>query len=170
MEVDREDIFHFAENAGYSEPFIKGFIVIQSHMELDVVAVYTAAGENGSVVTMHTEHVRPRRLEIGLPDLIPVPDANGSFCRHEEGKLIVRVRNQGSAAAGPSTTRVNFGQHGIVDMPTPGLVAGAATDLSFPIPIGCFDPNCEFQIIVDVHNVVAEANEGNNFANGMCLG
>ena len=170
LEIDREDIFRFAKNAGFNEPFIKGFIVIQSRMELDVVAVYTAAGEKGSVETFHTERVRPRRLEIGLPDLIPVPDANGFFCRREDGNLIVTVRNQGSAAAGPSTTRVDFGNHGVVDMPTPGLVAGAATAVKFPIPFGCFDPDCEFRIIVDVHNVVAESDEGNNFAGGSCLG
>lgn len=170
LEIDREDIFKFAEKAGYSERFIKGFIVIQSYTKLDVVAVYTAAGKNGFVETFHTERVRPRRLEIGMPDLIPVPDTNGFFCRRENGNLIVTVRNQGNATAGPSTTRVDFGRHGIVDMPTPGLIAGASTELKFPIPPGCFDPDCQFRIFVDVHNVVAESDESNNMASGTCLG
>lgn len=58
----------------------------------------------------------------------------------------------------------------IVDMPTLPLAAGASVDLKFPIPPGCFDPDCEFRIIVDVGGAVVESNEGNNFASGTCLG
>lgn len=43
-------------------PFIKGFVVIQSQFELDVVVVYTAAGADGAVETLHTERVPPRRI------------------------------------------------------------------------------------------------------------
>jgi subtilase family serine protease len=105
-----------------------------------------------------------------LPDLVPVPDAQGSFCKRKDGNLIVTVANQGSTGAGPSTTRVDFGAHGVIDRPTPALAAGASVDLLFPIPPGCFDPDCEFRIVVDVNNVVAESNEGNNFASGVCVG
>jgi hypothetical protein len=166
FEIDRKDIF---QHVG-SDEFLKGFVVIESPAELDVVAVYTAAGREEFVETFHSERVAPRRMEIGLADLVPVPDANGSFCRREEGNLIVTVRNQGSAGAGPSVTRVDFGVHGLVDMPTPPLAAGASVDLKFPIPRGCFDPDCEFRITVDVGGAVVESNEGNNFASGMCLG
>lgn len=168
FEIDREDIFRHAESR---EDFLKGFVVIQSDVELDVVAVYTAAGNEGSIETIHTERVSPRRLEVGLPDLIPVPDANGSFCKTEDNRtLIVTVRNQGMAGAGPSTTRVDFAAHGVVDLPTPALAPGASVDLPFPIPPGCFDPDCEFRIIVDVSNNVMESDEGNNFASGTCRG
>jgi hypothetical protein len=166
LEIDRRDIF---QHVG-SDRFLKGFVVIESPMELDVVAVYTAAGREGFVETLHTERVMPRRIEVGLPDLVPVPDAQGSFCKREDLTLIVTVRNQGSTGAGPSTTRVDFGAHGAIDLLTPALAAGAAVDLKFPIPPGCFDPNCEFRIIVDVTNVVVESDEGNNFASGVCLG
>jgi hypothetical protein len=43
--------------------FVTGFVVFQSSRELDIVAVYTAAGvasPNGPIVTMHTERV-PKR-------------------------------------------------------------------------------------------------------------
>jgi hypothetical protein len=167
LEIDRRDIF---EHVG-SEDFLKGFVVIESPMELDVVAVYTAGGREGFIETFHTERVAPRRLEVeGLADLVPVPNEQGSFCRVEDGFLIVTVRNQGSAAAGPSVTRVDFGAYGIVDMPTPALAAGASVDLKFPIPFGCFDPDCEFRISVDVSNIVVESNEGNNSASGSCIG
>lgn len=173
LEIDREDIFgHIFGNTEYRADFLKGFVVIQSDIELDVVAVYTAAGEDGQVETFHTERVSPRRQQVGLPDLIPVPDETGLFCRRtEDGMgLIVTVRNQGTAGAGPSTTEVDFLNYGTVQQPTPALAAGASVDLTFPIPFGCFDPDCEFRITVDVNNQVVESNEGNNFASGTCLG
>jgi CARDB len=166
LEIDRRDVF---EHVG-TDRFLKGYVVIESPMELDVVAVYTAAGQEGFVETLHTERVAPRRLEVGLPDLVPVPDAQGSFCKREGSNLIVTVSNQGPTGAGPSTTRVDFGAHGTIDLPTPALFPGASVDLKFPIPPGCFDPNCEFRIIVDVSGVVGESNEGNNIASGVCLG
>jgi hypothetical protein len=39
-----------------------GFVVIQSAVELDVVALYTAAGSTG-VSTMAVERVPPRRMQ-----------------------------------------------------------------------------------------------------------
>jgi hypothetical protein len=169
LEIDREDIFR---HSPLQEDFLKGFVVIESETALDVVAVYTAAGREEAVETLHTERVPGRKIKVqeGLPDLIPVPDANGSFCRREGNTLTVTVRNQGTAAAGPSTTRVDFGAHGISDQPTPPLGPGASVDLKFQIPPGCFDPDCEFRIAVDVSNVMAESDEGNNLASGACLG
>jgi hypothetical protein len=42
-------------------------------------------------------HEWEKRGQPELPDLIPVPDATGSFCRVEDGAPIVTVRNQGLA-------------------------------------------------------------------------
>lgn len=167
LEIDCEDIL---EHAHHDWDFLKGFVVIQSRVELDIVAVYTAAGAEERVSTFHTERVPVRRLEVGLPDLLPIPDAQGDFCRPEDGQLIVTVHNQGTAAAGPSTTRVDFAGHGTVDRPTPALTPGASVNLAFAIPPGCFDPDCEFRIVVDVNDDVAESDEGNNYASGTCIG
>ena len=41
LEIDCPDIHKLAE---YEADFMKGFVVIESETELDVVAVYTAAG------------------------------------------------------------------------------------------------------------------------------
>lgn len=60
LEIDCPDIFRLA---GTDAPFLKGFVVIESNVELDVVAVYTAAGATGQVETMHTERVSPRRQQ-----------------------------------------------------------------------------------------------------------
>ena len=105
-----------------------------------------------------------------LADLVPVPDERGSFCRRDGRKLAVTVCNQGTGPAGPSTTTVDFGQYGRVDVPTPALAAGACVDVTAAISANCFDPDCEFRIIVDSAGVVAELNEGNNTASGTCLG
>jgi hypothetical protein len=53
--------------------------VIESPAELDVVAVYTAAGGDDRVETLHIERVAPLRREVGLPDLIPVPERKDLF-------------------------------------------------------------------------------------------
>jgi hypothetical protein len=168
LEIDCEDIFRRAHT---DADFLKGFVVIQSHEELDVVAVYTAAGRDAQVETFHTERVSPRRLQVGLPDLVPVPDDSGFFCqRTPNGGLKVTVRNQGTAAAGPSKTEVDFGAYGKVVKPTPPLAPGASVDLEFPIPFGCHDSDCEFRITVDMDDEVVESDEGNNSASDTCIG
>jgi subtilase family serine protease len=167
LEIDRKDIFKHADT---NLDFIKGFVVIESDVELDVVAVYTAAGREQQVETIHTERVPPRKIESGLPDLIPVPNEHGSFCKTKDNTLVVTIRNQGTAGAGPSTTIVDFFRYGIVAMPTPPLTPGASVDLPFTIPIGCHDPDCEFKITVDANNDVAESDEGNNIASDTCVG
>jgi hypothetical protein len=101
---------------------------------------------------------------------VPVPDANGSFCRRRDLNLIVTVCNKGNGPAGPSTTTVDFGQFGRVDVPTPALAAGACVDVVAPIPGNCFDPDCEFRIRVDSAGVVVESDETNNTASGTCRG
>ncbi|NRD46043.1 hypothetical protein [Corallococcus exiguus] len=78
LEIDTEDILR---HLGTDEPFAKGFAIIESDVELDIVAVYTASGRDGQVVSLHTERIHPRksacccrdRPPVGKPDLIPVP-------------------------------------------------------------------------------------------------
>ena len=60
LEIDRDDISSRAES---NEIFLKGFVVIQSDVELDVVAVYTATSGNQQIA-LHTERVLPRRSEV----------------------------------------------------------------------------------------------------------
>jgi hypothetical protein len=58
LEIDCPDVMKRVKTDG----FLKGFVVIESGLELDIVAVYTAAPERGEVVTLHTERVPARRL------------------------------------------------------------------------------------------------------------
>jgi hypothetical protein len=168
LEIDCPDI---REHARAGDEFLKGFVVLQSEVELDVVAVYTAAGGEGQVETIDIERVPPRRAKAGLPDLIPLPDPETGFCKRDErGNLIVTVKNQGSSDAGASTTTVHFVPGGMFSQPTPPIAAGGSVDLVFPIPGPCFNPDCDFRIVVDSAHQVTESDETNNIASGTCLG
>ena len=169
LEIDCGDIYAHMQ---MHPTFLKGFVVIESKTELDVVAVYTAAGASGQVETMDVETVQPRRLSPqGSPDLIPIPDANGNFCRIDPARrLIVTVKNQGTADAGPSETKVVFSTGGGASVPTPAIPAGGSVDVTVPIPANCFQPDCGFRITVDSTGQVSESNELNNTASGTCLG
>lgn len=61
LEIDNEDIIQHTQDI-FEERFRKGFAVIQSDTELDIVAVYTATTFNREDITMHTERVLPRTL------------------------------------------------------------------------------------------------------------
>ena len=171
LAVDCGDVKRRLFPGGLPAPYIIGFIVIESPASLDVTAVYTVAALDraGNVATqsgIDVEQIRERRKggERELPDLVPVPDRTGSFCRRKDGKLIVTVKNQGTGHAQASTTQVDFFAHGQVSVPTPPLAPNASTDLLVDIPHGCFDPDCNFRITVDVDGEVAESNKGNNTA------
>ena len=112
-------------------------------------------------------------VPLDLPaaaDLRPVPDAFGFFCQFEQGQLLVIVTNQGSGPAAPSTTRVDFGDFGSEDVPTPELDAGTSERLLLDTPSGCYDSDCDFTITVDIGNDVFETVEHNNAAAGSCVG
>ena len=75
LEIDCQDILRHAEQAG----FLKGFVVLQTPTELDVVAVYTAG--HPLVETMEVEHVTPRVSAA----VIPPPSQNGTaYCPGNE--------------------------------------------------------------------------------------
>jgi hypothetical protein len=57
FEIDCQDILRHADARG----FLKGFVVIETTSELDVVAVYTAAGLSRHVETLFMERVPARR-------------------------------------------------------------------------------------------------------------
>jgi len=152
--------------------FAKGFVIIESRTELDVVAVYTtgtAGFLSQRVTTMNLERVPVRRL--GQIDLIPLPPTNGNFCRRDEaGKLIITVMNQGTLDAIASITRIEFANGERQLVATPAIPAGRSVEVLATFPPSCFNPNCTFRIAVDSTDNVSELNEGNNAAGGTCGG
>ena len=113
--------------------------------------------------------------EIPKPDLLPVnPDNWVNFCDLDNsGNLLVHIKNQGTAAADPSTLQVDFGQYGPLLEPVPSLLSGETITILVPLSAlvaACFDPDCGFEIIVDSTDIIDESNELNNSQTGSCLG
>jgi len=115
------------------------------------------------------------------PDLVPVSVPGfppTEYCDlvvnplNQQLSLKVTVRNQGFGNAGPTTTRITFPGFGLpVDVPTPPIPTGGTVTLPLvPVPLGCHDPNCDFEICVDVLDNEAEEDEMNNCVNGTCIG
>ena len=92
LEIDCPDIFKLAQtDAG----FLKGFVVIESEVELDVVAVYTAAGRDEQVETLHTERVSPRPRKAGAGEVcvdfeppLSVGTQYGAPAGHQDGDVV----------------------------------------------------------------------------------
>jgi len=65
LEIDCPEILRGTSATATAQPrFAKGFVVLESPSELDVVVVYTAAGSTRRVETMEVERV-PKRLVQG---------------------------------------------------------------------------------------------------------
>ncbi|NUO08281.1 MAG: hypothetical protein HUU08_06300 [Candidatus Brocadia sp.] len=97
LEIDNRDIFEHTRTAA---GFVKGFVVIESDAELDVVAVYTAAGKTNQVETLHIERISPRTLEHP-----------STVCVDFESPLVAGT--QYGVPAGNSSGDVVFTAHGI---------------------------------------------------------
>ena len=115
------------------------------------------------------------------PDLVPAKaPGNPTFCETDgAGNLLLYVRNQGDAEASSSEVEVKFlnvrpGYSPVVRATggTGPLKAGetSASVISAGIPEGCFNPDCDFVITVDIVNEVKETNEQNNSVQGACIG
>lgn len=174
LQTDCADIAARGFGGTFPTSFIEGFVVIQSPTSLDVTAVYTATGKDHTSIDVEQIRERERRTTPPpLADLIPLRDETGTYCVRQNDHLFVTIQNQGAAAAGPSTTTVDFGAFGAASAPTPGLTPGTSATLAFTIPTSpnnCFNPNCEFQITADSALAVPESNELNNIAMGVCFG
>ena len=121
----------------------------------------------------------PVERPVARPDLVVLKRVGlrtpGELCNLDPAaaapRLIVSVRNQGPASAGPSITRVEFNPGGSFDLATPPVPPGGAVDLPpLRVPASCFNPNCQFQITVDSASNVYESNAANNSASGRCTG
>jgi hypothetical protein len=65
LEIDRDDIFYVLGKGLTEDKFIKGYVLLVSRVELDVVAVYTAGKD--FVRTMCIERVPPRKVAVRPP-------------------------------------------------------------------------------------------------------
>ena len=106
------------------------------------------------------------------PDLVPAnPEGWAGYCDIDDsGNLVVHIKNEGLAPSGASHVKVDFGQYGEFVEAVPVLTVGETVTVLFPIPSGCFDSDCGFEITVDVNEEVEESNEMNNSQIGNCIG
>jgi hypothetical protein len=117
----------------------------------------------------------------GQPDLLPVPGAKGSFCRFDsDGNLAVTIKNQGSAAAGASTTSVKISGRftsplgsgafgGTFTGMTPAISAGQSADVSVSVlATGGQILSASLTITADSTQQVAESSETNNMMQAKC--
>ena len=170
LEIDCNDIFRRAPTR---TRFIKGFLVIQSPSDLDVVAVYTAAPSvRGTVVALEIERVPARSANGGgscqLPDLVVDTIFRPTFV-NGSSRIEAVIRNLGPGAAGPSIARLidpstlqSTGAPYNAIAPTPALAAGATANVVFTLPYWVFNPDATLDVTADYKNDVAECREDNN--------
>jgi hypothetical protein len=176
LKVDCNEVQKLFPN-GFPQPYVEGFVVVQSLQSLDVTAVYsTAALDKEGMVTAHSsidvDQIRERVIKRGnLPDLIVKDiDTIRVNCPPVGGPCVTTVRytitNIGTGNAGAFNIRVvcDPGQSVVVNQSVAGLAAGAVMSFTVTTPPGgnCFDPDCTVCVAVDSNNTVEESNEGNN--------
>jgi hypothetical protein len=166
-EIDCPDIFKLIESR---EKFLKGFVVIESEGELDVVVVYTVAGSDGYIETMDIERINPQHL-LGCPDLI-VERIEKPIWDNANKRSVIRaiIKNIGNADAVPTLARVidpstpqdTGAPYNDVAM-TPGLPGGGGTvTITFYLPYWVYNPDVTLEVTADYKNQLQECNENNN--------
>lgn len=167
LEIDCDDIFRHARLEGFG----KGFVVIQSPVPLDVVAVYTAAGNTRQVETMEVERVSARRLiGAGCPDLVVDSILRPAWDAANHRSIITTIiRNVGTAAApaslarviDPSTLQPTGAPHNAIAN-TPPLAPGAAATVVFYLPYWVFNPDATLEVTADYKDYFVECRDDNN--------
>lgn len=172
---------------------IRGSVISLEHYTIDrrVVAQIDNSSNRGSasvavlplevVITISDRNTANNSCTCSVagqqPDLVPEPTSAFGFCRRDaQGRLIVRVKNQGNDFAAPFMVEVRFevgsGLPPVsILLRTAGLFPGESRDLDpIAFPANCFNSDCHFTINVDPDNRVQESNEGNNLVAGTCPG
>jgi hypothetical protein len=174
FEIDCPDIFKHTETG---EDFIKGFVIIESKVELDVVAVYTGAGATGQLETLQVERISPQRPGVvSCPDLIVENIENPEWDSQNKRSIIrATIKNIGDAPAGSTTAR-------LVDPSspwetttsavavTPALGIGDVAPVTFFLPYWVFNPDADLEVTADYKNDLPECNENNNVKEYHALG
>src|SRR3954469_10856868 len=170
LEIDCSDIFRRVQTR---TRFIKGFVVIQSPSDLDVVGVYTAApSERGTVAALEIERVPARRSGTGggceLPDLVVDTIMRPTFVS-PGSRIEAVIRNLGPGAAAASLARLidastlqPGGAPYNAIAPTPALAAGATATVVFTLPYWVFNPDAVLDVTADYKGDIAECREDNN--------
>ena len=158
----------------------KGFLVIKSDRELDVVAIYTSRAEtattaNGVGTSIDVEYIKPHKrgdsMPPSMPDLtVKIAPNNESIVENCptastcEFDVPFRISNTGPVAAGPFDLLLDADPSYSTVISYGGLAAGADINDTFRFGPGasCHDPDCTTSAKVDNSNTVPESDETNN--------
>ncbi len=192
LKVDCPDLQRTVFQGEFPTPYIDGFVVIQSPVQLDVRAVYTMATPDGKAgSSIDVEPQLGRFVDLRLPNLRSGPalstpeEANLPegfpgvlYCvKNPQGgapaQISAIVRNAGPVLAAASSARANFGGVSSATAAVGPLAAGAQQTVTFDIPRGCYGPgfsaSCKFTITADGLNQVSESVETDNQVHGFCV-
>ena len=150
--------------------------VMQAILGLSIIVALTGCAGYGAGNGTGYGNGEPLGAASGPPDLVPIPEIASfdpviaRFCQLDsESNLVVIVRNQGGSLAGPSITRVSFGDT-FFDHNIPSLAPQSpGVEFSQSLLFGQSSDSI-FTIEVDFGKDVDEANEDNNIGHGLCLG
>lgn len=181
-EIDCPDIYRQARMTPCC--LLKGFLVLESDIQIEVVAVYTASGADKEVETIHTERVpavevkEDEKEKPKLPDLLPIkpyppgpPTFPSNFCKSRK-ELAIIVRNQGQGPALASKLQVEFLDCGkIVMSDVPPLGPGEDSPIIIvTIPDGCWrGEKMEFRITANATMAFGEVTTANNMVKSSCV-
>ena len=150
--------------------FVKAFAVIESPSQLDVAAVYTAAGDDRQVRTLDVEPVPLRQAAGGCPDLVVdsifEPESDGV----NRGSLITAsIRHIGTAPPPSTIARIvdpSTPQPGRTPYSptanTPALNPDAAAVLTFHLPYWVYNPDLTLEVTADYKTLVQACTDDNN--------
>lgn len=155
---------------GNSTGWFDGFTIIQSTNPLDVVAVYTAGGEDGMVRTLEIKSIPSHAITGLCPDLI-VSDIQRPEWDATNRRSVIRatIRNIGGVAApstiarviDPSTPQPGGAPYNAIAS-TPPLLPGGSALVEFHLPYWVYNPDADLEVTADYKNQVRECREDNN--------
>ena len=126
-------------------------------VDKDNVVAESNEGNNAVSETWSCLIIIPGPLLILKPDLI-ITDV-----KHEAAKIKYTIKNQGSASAGSSTTKVSINGSLFDTDATGTLAAGYSSTQSFTLPcLLIVGHTYNIDVVADKDNVVTESNEANN--------
>ena len=185
------DCVHMATKFGLDGrqvPGGKGFLIIQSDQNLDVVGVYTSEELTGARVPrratgvglgLDIEYIQPKIAQVVSqnPDLtVSITADPGADCPSDSCTIHVEfvITNASTVDVVSSfdifIEMTAVPSHLTKTLTVSGLAAGASQSFSETLPGFCFVSDCTAWVTVDSANVIAESDETNNMDTATTIG
>ena len=170
LEIDCPDIRNHLK---LDWEFLKGFVIIESKVKLNIVAVYTVADLDGEVKSIDVEQVHPFHAissNDDCPDLIIEKINEPIKVEKIKGYIVeVFVKNIGTSSAAESSTRIIYmaNNTGVdveawIDLPTSSLAPGESVRDTFALNNWTYKSGTILNVMADAKNMIQECREDNN--------